>query len=105
VIPVGAVASAAARRTTKLPADRLAGSRHRLQLIGALTDRLGERIGPVVSGRRVDAAEDASGHFEMLGPLAGIDNPTSNEQTREILNWEPTHAGLLEDMEEGHYFA
>jgi nucleoside-diphosphate-sugar epimerase len=63
-----------------------------------------------VIGRRLDlpvvsiAPEDAMEHFDFLGPLVGLDNPTSSAYTRELLGWEPTHAGLLDDMDEGHYF-
>lgn len=46
----------------------------------------------------------AGEHFGFLGALVSIDNPTSNAKTREILGWEPTHPGLIEDMDEGHYF-
>jgi len=52
------------------------------------------------------SAEEAQGHFPFpLSMLAIIDNPTSNARTREILGWSPTHAGLLEDLEQGGYFA
>jgi nucleoside-diphosphate-sugar epimerase len=63
-----------------------------------------------VIGRHLDlpvaaiAPEDAMEHFEFLGPLVSLDNPTSSAHTRALLGWEPTHAGLLEDLEEGHYF-
>jgi nucleoside-diphosphate-sugar epimerase len=50
-------------------------------------------------------AEEAMAHFDFLGPLVGLDNPTSSAHTRELLGWQPTHAGLLEDLGEGHYFA
>jgi nucleoside-diphosphate-sugar epimerase len=55
---------------------------------------------PVVS---IDPA-DAAAHFGPLGDLVQRDNPTSNARTRELLGWEPTHAGLIEDLEDGHYF-
>jgi nucleoside-diphosphate-sugar epimerase len=64
-----------------------------------------------VIGRHLDvpvasiAPEEAVEHFEFLGPLVGRDNPTSSARTRELLGWQPTHAGLLEDIDEGHYFA
>jgi nucleoside-diphosphate-sugar epimerase len=55
---------------------------------------------PVVS---IDP-EGAAAHFAALSGLVGLDNPTSNERTRELLGWTPTHAGLIEDLDEGHYF-
>jgi nucleoside-diphosphate-sugar epimerase len=50
------------------------------------------------------AADDAAEHFSYLGPFVSLDNPTSSELTRELLGWEPTHPGLIEDLEQGHYF-
>ncbi len=55
---------------------------------------------PVVS---IDPA-DAAAHFGPLADLVQRDNPTSNARTRDLLAWAPTHAGLIEDLEEGHYF-
>ncbi len=48
--------------------------------------------------------EDAAEHFGFLGGFLGADCPTSSELTRELLGWEPTHPGLIDDLEEGHYF-
>jgi hypothetical protein len=31
-------------------------------------------------------------------------NPTSSGLTRHELSWEPTHLGLIADLDEGHYF-
>ena len=64
---------------------------------------IGNRLG--VPTQSIPAEDISLGHFDFLGPLVGIDNPTSNTLTREILGWEPTHVGLLEDLEQGHYFA
>jgi nucleoside-diphosphate-sugar epimerase len=50
------------------------------------------------------AAGDANDHFSFLGPLVSQDIPTSSEWTRKTLDWEPTHPGLIEDLEHGHYF-
>jgi nucleoside-diphosphate-sugar epimerase len=62
---------------------------------------IGSRLGlPVKSVEPQDAGE----HFGFLGALVGLDNPTSNALTRELLGWEPTHAGLLDDLTHGHYF-
>ncbi|PVE09866.1 SDR family oxidoreductase [Streptomyces scopuliridis] len=63
-----------------------------------------------VIGRHLDvpvtsvAPEAAADHFAWLGALLGLDAPTSNTLTRELLDWEQTHPGLLEDLDKGHYF-
>jgi nucleoside-diphosphate-sugar epimerase len=63
-----------------------------------------------VIGRRLNLpaasidSQDAGEHFGFLGALVGLDNPTSNALTRELLSWDPTHAGLLDDLNHGHYF-
>jgi hypothetical protein len=44
-------------------------------------------------------------HHGFLAAFAGLDNPTSNEKTRELLGWELTHPRRVEDVETGHYFA
>jgi nucleoside-diphosphate-sugar epimerase len=41
----------------------------------------------------------------FLGMIAQLDNVTSSARTRELLRWTPTHAGLIADIAEGHYFA
>jgi hypothetical protein len=33
-----------------------------------------------------------------------LDNPVSAVRTRELLGWEPVHPGLIDDLNEGHYF-
>jgi len=48
--------------------------------------------------------EEAATHFGFLGMLVQLDNPTSSARTRELLGWEPTHPGLIDDLNEGHYF-
>jgi nucleoside-diphosphate-sugar epimerase len=50
------------------------------------------------------AAEDANDHFGFLGALVALDNPTSSAHTRELLGWQPTHPGLIDDLDQGHYF-
>jgi nucleoside-diphosphate-sugar epimerase len=47
------------------------------------------------------AAEEFSG---MLVPLLSTDMPASSAITRELLGWHPTHPGLIEDIDQGHYF-
>jgi nucleoside-diphosphate-sugar epimerase len=40
----------------------------------------------------------------MLVHLLSTDMPASSTITRELLGWKPTHPGLIEDIEQGHYF-
>jgi nucleoside-diphosphate-sugar epimerase len=40
----------------------------------------------------------------MLVPLLSTDMPASSTVTQELLGWKPTHPGLIEDIEQGHYF-
>jgi nucleoside-diphosphate-sugar epimerase len=46
-------------------------------------------------------AEEFAG---MLGHILGTDMPASSTITQELLGWKPTHPGLIEDIEQGHYF-
>ncbi|CAG7642456.1 hypothetical protein PAESOLCIP111_04342 [Paenibacillus solanacearum] len=48
--------------------------------------------------------EEAEAHFGFLGALAAMDIPRSSAQTQELLGWRPVQPGLLEDLEQGHYF-
>jgi nucleoside-diphosphate-sugar epimerase len=40
----------------------------------------------------------------MFAHLLSTDMPASSTITRELLGWQPTHPGLIDDIEEGHYF-
>ncbi|MFJ6463446.1 SDR family oxidoreductase [Streptomyces sp. NPDC091387] len=63
-----------------------------------------------VIGRHLDVplvsvpADGADEHFGWLGGFLGLDGPASSALTRELLGWEPTHPGLIEDLDKGHYF-
>jgi nucleoside-diphosphate-sugar epimerase len=50
------------------------------------------------------APEDVAEHFSYLAPFVALDNPSSSELTRQRLGWQPTHPGLLEDLDQSHYF-
>lgn len=50
------------------------------------------------------AAEDADAHFGFLARVLGLDMPASNTLTRELLGWQPTHPGLIDDLDNGHFF-
>ena len=49
-------------------------------------------------------AEEAPQYLGFLAAFAELDNPTSNDRTRALLGWEPTHPGWVADVETGHYF-
>lgn len=55
---------------------------------------------PVVS----ISPEDAPAHFDWMAAFWGIDAPASSALTQARLGWRPTHVGLIEDLEQGHYF-
>jgi nucleoside-diphosphate-sugar epimerase len=89
-----ALEDAPAGSTLHAVADQGVQLRAIAQVIGAHLDL------PVVSV----APEDADEHFVWLGRFLALDSPASSARTRELLSWQPTHQGLLEDLNEGHYF-
>jgi nucleoside-diphosphate-sugar epimerase len=63
-----------------------------------------------VIGRHLDlplvsiAPADAGDHFAWLADPLAADSPASSAITRQLLGWEPTRPGLIEDLDQGHYF-
>jgi nucleoside-diphosphate-sugar epimerase len=63
-----------------------------------------------VIGRHLDLPavsvppEQAGEHFRWLASFIGADSPASSALTRELLGWQPTQPGLLDDLDKGHYF-
>jgi nucleoside-diphosphate-sugar epimerase len=55
---------------------------------------------PVVS----IASDDAAEHFTWLAAFLALDSPASSTLTRELLGWQPTQLGLIDDLDQGHYF-
>lgn len=47
--------------------------------------------------------DDLIRHFEWMSRFIGFDSPATALITQQELNWQPSHIGLLEDMEQ-HYF-
>ncbi|OHV30312.1 3-beta hydroxysteroid dehydrogenase [Parafrankia soli] len=69
--------------------------------IRAVAEAIGRGLGvPVVSV----PAERAGDHFGWLAPFLAADCPASNHLTSELLSWKPTRQGLVEDLDQGHYF-
>jgi nucleoside-diphosphate-sugar epimerase len=48
--------------------------------------------------------EEAEGHFGLFAIFASIDVPASSALTQQRFGWQPTHPGLIADLDEGHYF-
>jgi nucleoside-diphosphate-sugar epimerase len=68
----------------------------------AIAEVIGRRLNiPVVSKSPEEAAE----HFGWFAMFAGLDAPTSSARTRAELDWEPTEAGLIADIDQPAYFA
>lgn len=67
----------------------------------AIADTIGRNLNvPVTSVPSAQAGE----HFGWLGAFWAIDSRASNDLTRELLGWGPTHPGLIDDLDQGHYF-
>ena len=81
---------------------------------GSVLHGVGEEGVPVreiaeAIGRSLDvpttsvAPEQADEHFGWLAGFVALDVRASNALTRELIGWEPTHPGLIEGIEQGHY--
>jgi nucleoside-diphosphate-sugar epimerase len=65
-----------------------------------IAEVIGRHLGiPAVSVPAADAAE----HFKGFGFIT-MDITMPNADTRQLLGWEPTHPGLIADLDDGHYF-
>jgi nucleoside-diphosphate-sugar epimerase len=68
----------------------------------AIAEVIGRHLGvPAAS----IAPEDAREHFGWIGAFFALDVPASSALTQARLGWRPEHHGLLEDLEQGHYFS
>jgi nucleoside-diphosphate-sugar epimerase len=69
--------------------------------IRAVADVIGRHLDlPVVAV----SPEEAGEHFGWLAGLLAMDSPASSTLTRELSGWHPTHPGLIDDLDKGHYF-
>jgi nucleoside-diphosphate-sugar epimerase len=69
--------------------------------IRAIAEVIGRHLGLPVAPV---SAEEAADHFGWLARFLGTDSPASSTLTRELLGWQPTQPGLIEDLDKGHYF-
>ena len=83
---------------------------------GARLHGVGEEGVPVrviaeVIGRCVElpvttvAGKEVAGHFGWLTPFITLDAPASSSSTQRLLGWQPEQPGLIEDLEQDHYYA
>jgi nucleoside-diphosphate-sugar epimerase len=68
----------------------------------SIAEAIGRGLSVPAKSVPAEEAGDVLGGF--IGMIAQLDNPTSSARTRELLGWKPTHADLLADIAEGHYF-
>lgn len=76
------------------------------QLYGAAEEGIEVREIAETVGRHlgVPARSVPASHFASF-PFIGMDITMPNAATRELVGWEPVQAGLIADLDEGHYFA
>ena len=80
---------------------------------GAVLNAVGDEGVPVreiaeAIGRRLNLparSRPAAEYEGMLVHLLSTDMPASSTITQELLGWKPTHPGLIEDIDQGHYFS
>ncbi len=84
------------------PGTRLHGVADEGVSFRAIAEAIGKGVG--VPAKSV-SADEAPKYLGGMAHFAQASNPTSSARTRALLKWEPTHAGLLADLAEGHYFA
>lgn len=96
-----------AARLTRLAAERApAGSvLHAVGDEGVQFREIAEAIGRHLNVPTKSLSQsEAVDHFGPLGHFAGLDSPANATISRELLGWEPTGPGLLEDLEQEHYY-
>jgi nucleoside-diphosphate-sugar epimerase len=69
---------------------------------GIPTREIAEAIGRQLN---LPVASLPADQFGFLGMVLAGDQPASSTQTRALLGWRPLQAGLIADLEAGHYFA
>lgn len=50
-------------------------------------------------------SQEAEQHFSWFTHFAKLDNRSSSEWTRNVLDWNPVHPTLLEDLKSSYYFS
>ncbi|MEV0489889.1 hypothetical protein [Streptomyces atratus] len=66
----------------------------------AIAEAIGRGLGLPAVSVAPSAAEE---HFGWLALPFGLDVQASSTRTQELLGWHPTHQGLIEELNNGHY--
>lgn len=66
-----------------------------------IAEAIGRGAGVPVASIQPD---EVDAHFGWIGAFFALDIPASSALTRQRYGWEPTAAGLLDDLAAGHYF-
>lgn len=83
----------------------VAATYHAVGDAGVPTRDIAEVIGRHLHVPVVSLSPEAAGpHFGWFTRFFGSDIPASAKLTEERLKWQPTHIGLIADLEQGHYF-
>jgi nucleoside-diphosphate-sugar epimerase len=69
--------------------------------IRAIADVIGRHLGLPLAAI---PAEQAADHFGWLAGFLAVDSPAASTLTRQLLGWQPTQPGLIDDLDKGHYF-
>src|SRR6185369_16974011 len=78
---------------------------HAIAEEGVSTRSIAEAIGGQLNVPAVSTPlEDAGTHFGWTALIWSLNAATSSEVTRRQLGWLPAGPGLIEDLEQGHYF-
>jgi nucleoside-diphosphate-sugar epimerase len=81
------------------------------QLLGSTEEGVAVREIAETIGRRLDLpavsipAEQAADHFGSFARFVTLDATFSSAPTRQLLEWEPVHPGLIADLEQDHYWS
>jgi nucleoside-diphosphate-sugar epimerase len=68
-----------------------------------IAEAIGSRLGVPAVSIPADVLM-LPGYFGFLANLVTLDLPASSLITRQVLGWKPAQPGLLEDLDNGHYF-
>ena len=62
---------------------------------------IGRRLNVPVVGK---SPEEAAEYFGWFAHFAALNSPASSKKTRQLLGWQPSQPGLIEDLDRARYF-